>query len=73
MSRIFNSNKKDSKSNPIKNSYNQSQIIPRWKRAIITWMGIFPIITILVHIIGALTIDLPLSISTLLLYPSLFP
>jgi len=73
MSRIFNSNKKDSKSNPIKNSYNQSQIIPRWKRAIITWMGIFPIITILVHIIGALTIDLPLSISTLLLHPSLFP
>ena len=67
MGMIFNINKKRFKSNPIRNSYNQSQIIPGRKRDIIAWMRIIPKITILVHIIIALTTDLPLSISTLII------
>ena len=63
----FNLNKKNSNTIAIKDSYNQSQIIPNWKRDIITWIGIFPIITILVHTIGTWTTALPLSISTLII------
>jgi antibiotic biosynthesis monooxygenase (ABM) superfamily enzyme len=49
------------------NNYNQPYVIPQWKRSIITWIGIFPIITILVHTIGTWTTSLPLSISTLII------
>ena len=63
----FNLNKKNSNTIAIKDSYNRSQIIPNWKRAIITWIGIFPIITILVHTIDTWTISLPLSISKLII------
>ncbi len=37
----FNLDKKNSNTIAIRNSYNQSQNIPNWKRAIITWVGIF--------------------------------
>jgi antibiotic biosynthesis monooxygenase (ABM) superfamily enzyme len=63
----FNLDKKNSNTIAIRNSYNQSYLILNWKRAIITWIGIYTIITILVHTIGTWTTSRPLSISTLII------
>ncbi|GAB3597332.1 hypothetical protein [Microbacterium tumbae] len=40
---------------------------PRWKMAIVTWIGVYPIITLLLFAVGPLIIGLPTPLMTLIL------
>ena len=40
---------------------------PRWKMAIVTWLGVYPLITLLLLALGPLILGLPIPVVTLIL------
>ncbi|MDQ4073385.1 MAG: hypothetical protein M3162_03670, partial [Thermoproteota archaeon] len=48
-------------------SHSKAYLIPKWKRAVISWIGIFPLITFLVYLIGTWTANLPFFVDTLII------
>ncbi len=41
--------------------------VPRWKMAIVTWIAVYPLITLLLLVLGPFILDLPIPIVTLIL------
>lgn len=40
---------------------------PRWKMAVVTWIGVYPLITLLLVVLGPLILGLPIPVVTLIL------
>jgi len=40
---------------------------PRWKMAVVTWLGVYPLITVLLVALGPLILGLPIPVVTLIL------
>jgi len=40
---------------------------PRWKMAVVTWLGVYPLITLLLLALGPLILGLPIPVVTLIL------
>lgn len=40
---------------------------PRWKMAVVTWIGVYPLITLLLVVLGPLILGLPIPLVTLIL------
>ncbi|MEM6269499.1 MAG: hypothetical protein AAF998_08680 [Bacteroidota bacterium] len=46
---------------------------PKYKIAFITWLAIYPLITVILYLFGPLLAELPLAVRTLLLTAVLVP